>query len=88
MLIATKGKVIESLKTDDPDEAMSKFVDLANSKFGPEHGVGAHVALVDQQLQFDAAKTYEGSNCYRYQFYKEEGRLRYEQANVLPALAA
>lgn len=74
------GAVINREYTNDPDKAMQAYVKLSKEDFGKEHGAGAYVALIDNQLKLDAARVAEGNGTYKVQFGKEEGRAAYEKA--------
>jgi hypothetical protein len=77
-LINPKGSVQSTFSTDVQAEAIKQFISLTNDDFGPVLGAGAYAALIDAKLLIDAAKVYEGYNCYRLQFYKNSGRLAFE----------
>lgn len=84
-----KGLTLEGRRFDLPDEAMKHFISLRRSKFGPDHGVGSYVALMDSQLVYDASYLFEGKSSYREQFAKDAGRELYEalEKHVQPRFA-
>ena len=87
-VIAANGQVMSTYETDSPQEAMEEFIATSKVGFGEMLGVGSHLALLDPAQKIDAALVYEGENCYRQQFAKDEGLHLHAQLVGAPILRA
>jgi hypothetical protein len=88
MVIAANGQVTSTYETDSPQEAMEEFIATSKVGFGEMLGIGSHLALLDPAQKIDAALVYEGGNCYRQQFAKDDGLHLHAQLVGAPILRA